>query len=204
MITFILIIFLSFVFSYLIGSIPTGFWFAKYFFNIDITENGSQNIGATNVARVLGSKKYFFLIFFLDFIKAFLCLFLMKNILIYFLHTNIENILIFNAIVLLVGNAYSVFLSFKGGKGVATTLGILLFLFPVKLFAIFICCWILILLLAKRVDLASLFSTYLITIVYWIFLFYFSDSTNYLFFLLFLCFWITFRHKENIKSFLFK
>ncbi|MBD3231257.1 glycerol-3-phosphate acyltransferase [Candidatus Dependentiae bacterium] len=190
----------SFIFSYLIGSIPTGYWFAKYFFGIDVTRNGSGNIGATNIARVLGNKKYFFLIFFIDFLKAFFCLGIMNLFLKNFFWT-IQNFneafLILWSIFLLIGNAYSIFLNFKGGKGVATTLGILVYLFPINVFLIFFVCWIIILFWAKRVDLASLFSIYII------FIFYFSlfnYSINCLFFLLFICCWITFRHKENIKK----
>ena len=57
--------------AYLVGSIPTGYLFAKYFFDCDITQEGSGNIGATNIGRVLGRRKYFFLIFFLDSFKAY-------------------------------------------------------------------------------------------------------------------------------------
>ena len=55
----VILIFLFFC-AYFVGGIPSGYWFAKYFFGVDITKKGSKNIGATNVARVLGSKRYFF------------------------------------------------------------------------------------------------------------------------------------------------
>lgn len=186
--------FFEFVFlfiSYFIGAIPTGFWFCKVFFNIDITKHGSKNIGATNVARVLGSKKYFFLIFFLDFLKAFFTLFFISYFSVH---------LFFMAALLLIGNAYSIFLRFKGGKGVATLLGILVF-FDIKLFLIFICMWAMILFLAKRVDIASLCSCYLVTfLVYPVFLF---ETIQFFFFLLFVSLWITFRHRKNIVNLLY-
>ena len=53
---------ISYVVPYLVGAIPSGYWYCKYFHGIDITNHGSGNIGATNVSRTLGSKKLFFLI----------------------------------------------------------------------------------------------------------------------------------------------
>ena len=199
-------------FSYLVGAIPTGYWFAKYCFCVDVTESGSGNIGATNVARVLGNKKYFFLIFFLDFLKAFFALFLIKKICNFsylilpkdyfelWLKPSIFDILFYSSIFLLIGNAYSIFLKFKGGKGVATALGILAFLGPLKLFLMFLSCWGLILVISRRVDIASLISTYFITFVY----LFFPDPQNFFLFLLFLCIWLTFRHKSNIKALIIK
>jgi glycerol-3-phosphate acyltransferase PlsY len=173
--------------SYFIGSIPTGYWFCKFFFNLDITRHGSKNIGATNVARILGSKKYFFLIFFLDFFKAFVVLWCASCVCV--------NIF-FPAIGLLLGNAYSIFLKLKGGKGVATLLGILAFL-DLKLFLIFVIIWLSILFLTKWVAGASILACYLVTLTsYFI-------AYQIFFFLLFGSVWITFRHKENIVRFIY-
>jgi len=178
--------------SYLIGAIPTGYWFCKFFFNIDITKYGSKNIGATNVSRVLGSKKFFFLIFFLDFLKAFFTLFLVSYFSVH---------LFIMAALLLIGNAYSIFLRFKGGKGVATLLGILAF-FDVKLFLIFVCIWGVLLFVVKRVDIASLCSCYMITFfVYPMFLF---ETIQFFYFLLFISLWVSFRHRKNIVNFLWR
>jgi len=199
---------------YLIGSIPTGYWFAKYLFNIDVTKHGSGNIGATNVARVLGSKKYFFLIFFIDFLKAFLSLFFVKL----FFHQDLS-FFIAASICLLLGNSFSVFLKFKGGKGVATTLGILAFLLSIKFFIFFIVCWAIVLFFAKRVGVASLLAIYLTTIFFYLywklsgFVWFDRLTTNgwvnfsmgsnnhiLLYFLIFLCLWLTFSHRNNLKS----
>jgi glycerol-3-phosphate acyltransferase PlsY len=177
---------LVFLISYLIGSIPTGYWFCKFFFNLDITKHGSKNIGATNVARVLGFKTYFFLIFLLDFFKAFVVLwgagYFVKNLFIV-------------AVVLLIGNAYSVFLKFRGGKGVATLLGILAFL-DVTLFLIFVITWLLILFLTKWVAVASMLACYVVTLISYVIVY------HMFFFLLFISVWIMFRHKENIMKFI--
>ena len=93
-----LVLFISCLISYLVGSVPTGYWFAKHFFNIDITERGSGNIGATNIGRVFG-KKYFALIFLIDFLKAFISLYLPCMIAgwIGFEHACVQKLLIFNA-----------------------------------------------------------------------------------------------------------
>ncbi len=162
-------------------------------------QHGSGNIGATNVARVLGSKKYFFLIFFLDFLKAFLSLNFFK----YFFQNYFGTNLLFAAgIVLLLGNSHSVFLKFKGGKGVATTFGILAFFLPVGWFLFFVGCWGFIFIFLKRVDVASLVSLYLVTLFSSIYyLFFVKNNFILLYFLIFICSWVTLRHKSNIKNF---
>ncbi len=197
-----LILSLSFIISYIIGSIPTGYWFTKYLFGIDITKSGSKSIGATNVARILKDKKYFLIIFFLDFFKAVLCLFFLTFLLSnYFQPVLLANFLILNAIILLVGNSYSIFVNFKGGKGVATTLAIILFFYSFKLFLIFIGFWAIVLFYTKKIFIASLFAMYLVTCLYF---FFFFESHLALLFLFFLSLWLTFRHITNIKKILIK
>lgn len=189
----------SFIFSYLVGAIPTGYWFTKFISGKDITKLGSKNIGATNVARVLNNKAYFFVIFFKDFAKTILGLSLVAYTLIKFFDPIvIPNILILNAIIMLVGNSFSIFINFKGGKGVATIFGIILFFFPYTLFFITLGLWIIFLLFFKQAFIASLLSIYLITLVYLLFFY-----QNYLgiMLLLFLSTWTTLRHKDNIKNF---
>ena len=102
-------------------------------------------------------------------------------------------------IALLLGNAYSIFLKFKGGKGVATTAGILACLFPFKLLLIFACVWVLVLVITRKPFISSLVAIYLSCVVYY---FVFLDITNiYLFyFLIFVCGWLTFRHRSNFKQ----
>ncbi len=179
--------------SYFVGSIPTGYWFAKYMFGVDVTKKGSGNIGATNVARVLGDKRFFFVIFFLDFLKAAGFLWICKYFAIDFLGLDFLFII---AVGLLVGNAYSIFLRFSGGKGVATALGVLAVLYSAKFIIIFLIIWLFVLVVAKSVDVASLVS-FLFLLFFSCFVFAFS-STNLLF-LIFVNLWIWFRHRENIK-----
>ncbi len=177
--------------AYIVGSIPTGYWFAKYFYDIDITEHGSGNIGATNVARILG-KRYFGLILFLDAFKAAITLLFIKNYI-----TTELNYLLMVAIALLIGNAYSVFLDFRGGKGVATTFGILVTLAPVYLTYYFFISWASTYLIVRRADVASLFSIVLITFLYSL---YPQLSYELFLFFMFLSGWIIFRHKNNILT----
>ncbi|MCK4265308.1 glycerol-3-phosphate acyltransferase [Candidatus Babeliales bacterium] len=181
-----------FVCAYVVGSIPSGYWISRYFFNIDITQQGSKNIGATNVSRFLG-KKYFFIIFFLDMFKASLFLLFCKFLKIDCL------VLLLLAVVFLIGNSCSIFLNFRGGKGVATTAGLLLVLASNQVIMCFLILWIILLFLSKRVDVASLSAILLTTLFY----FFFHDSIQYdfLYFLIFLTCWIFFRHKNNLNGF---
>ncbi len=177
--------YIAVIFAYIVGSIPTGYWFAKYFFNLDITKYGSGNIGATNIARVLG-KQYFLLIFLIDMFKAFLAL----NI---FQYLGINDILLLS-IVLLIGNAYSIFMSFSGGKGVSTAIGILIAIAPISVSIFFLCSWLSVLMFVRRIDIASICAVLFTTILYG----FAYVEYEFLIFLMFLTIWIIFRHKDNL------
>ncbi len=204
MLSFLVLIsvFISCLFSYLVGAIPTGYWFAKYFFNIDITEHGSGNIGASNIGRVLG-KKYFVLVFLIDFLKAFISLYIVALFILVMVPFScgfccVQKIFVLNFLALLIGNAYSIFINFKGGKGVATTAGILAWIFPFKFFIIFCCLWLLVLGFLRKPFLASLLAAYLSCFIFY---FFFLDNKNIhlFYFLIFLSIWLTFRHRLNFK-----
>lgn len=189
------------ILAYFIGSIPSGYLFAKYFFGIDIQKHGSGNIGATNVARVLGSKKYFLLIFLIDFFKAYLWMFFSKNILVNF-NCEIYYSLIFIAISLLLGNAFSIFLKFSGGKGVSTLFGIICFISPLIIKLSFFIMWLIILLLFKRSDLASLGSTSLILLISCVIKLFVSELYPPLTFYIFVFLFLAFLHRKNLKKLL--
>lgn len=177
------IFFLS-IAAYLVGAIPSGYWFAKGFFGVDVTKNGSGTIGATNVARVLGNKGYFFLIFLIDFFKAFIFLYLNRMW--------PQEILFLFAGLLLVGNGYSIFIRFHGGKGVATLLGIVAVLLP-QLLISFFAVGLVILGVTRRVAPASQGGTVALLISYC----FFTPRIDYwtVGFLLFLVGWVFWRHK---------
>ena len=102
--------------SYLVGSIPTGYWIVKFYSGIDLSTVGSKNIGATNAARVLKNGiMWFFVILLIDALKAYLVLYFFDHILtLYSPATNTNNLLIIFAFSLLICNAHSVFLRLKG------------------------------------------------------------------------------------------
>jgi glycerol-3-phosphate acyltransferase PlsY len=183
------------ILAYLIGAIPTGYWFAKMFANVDVTKKGSGNIGATNVARVLGNKKYFVLIFSIDFLKSFGLIYLLRK----FIVQHMIFLLTF-AVFLLIGNAYSVFLKFRGGKGVATSVGILMALLPWQVFVAFLISWMGFIFIVRRVDVASLLSMVIATIVC---AFVTSLQSLFFIFMIFLNLWLWLRHRKNIKGLIF-
>ncbi len=182
---------------YLVGSIPTGYWICKYRFNIDITLLGSGNIGATNVARVLGDIRYFFLIFFIDSLKAFSALWIASFPLNH-LYNNAyaENLLLLGAAVLFLGNAHSIFLRFKGGKGVATLVVLISYLLPLWLLIPFLLVWLVVLSVTRTMYLASLSGAFVMVSVYWLYYFHPTNLLAYLLALLFI--FLVIRHKRNI------
>jgi glycerol-3-phosphate acyltransferase PlsY len=122
---------ISLLTAYLLGSIPSSVWVGKFMFGIDVREHGSGNAGATNTFRVLG-KKPGFIVLFLDFLKGFLAASLPiwlfswvkpnSNLLI--------NLQILHGMLAVIGHIYPVFAQFKGGKGIATLLGLAVSLSP--------------------------------------------------------------------------
>ena len=140
--------------AYTIGSLPIGFWIAQARGVSDIRQHGSGNIGATNVARTLGSR-YFVIVFLLDCLKAATFLWLLSY------YSFDYSILLLSSVFLLLGNGFSVFLHGSGGKGVATTVGILLGLNP-TLALIFCSVWILIVILTRTAGIASVIACLLL------------------------------------------
>ena len=109
--------------SYLLGSIPNGLWLGKAIWHTDLREHGSHNIGATNAWRTLG-KPAGISIFLLDFVKGALSVYLGS------LLVGTPVFMIVCGILAIVGHSCSLFLKFKGGKGVATGLGVMVMLMP--------------------------------------------------------------------------
>ena len=147
--TFFQILFL--ILSYLVGSIPTGYLIGKAK-GVDITKQGSNNIGATNTARVLG-KKFFLLVTFLDAIKGFIFVFLFRyNIL---PHEWCLLSPILYGLFAVLGHVFSIFLKFKGGKAVATGAGVALGYSPI-ICLVGILAFILVYFITKIVSLGSI------------------------------------------------
>ncbi len=180
------------VISFCIGGIPFGYVIAKIK-GIDIRQHGSGNIGATNVYRILG-KKYGALTLFLDLSKGVFSVLLAE-----ILFKNDMFVIYISAIFAVLGHDFSIFLRFKGGKGVATTYGVVLPISLVpSLIGMFI--WIVILMKTKYSSLAALSSFIVATVVCFLLSSY--RYNRYLF--VFLLILMLFKHRENIKRFYLK
>lgn len=185
--------------AYLIGSIPTSFIFAKAFKKIDITKHGSGNVGATNVFRVVG-KAPAIIVLVLDILKGVACVSLLP--LVFFNNTigvslGLELYRILLGVCAIGGHVWSVFLRFKGGKGVATTAGVLAIIAPKALIACVIV-WILVFAVFRIVSVASLAASVFLPV----FAIVFNQSIYVVFFSVLLCVMGTYKHKSNIKRLL--
>jgi len=153
--------------SYLIGAIPVGFLIVKAIRATDIRKVGSGNIGATNVARVLG-RKWFFIVFLLDVLKGFLpCLFagMMAN---HAWRDPAPLAVVLCGLLAVVGHNWPVYLRFRGGKGVATSCGVCLYLFPVALLG-GIVVWGIVAWIWRYVSLASISCALAVAALVWVF-----------------------------------
>ena len=138
-----------FAVSYLVGSLPFSYLFAKLVKGVDITKVGSRNMGATNVLRTAGPVAAVFA-FAGDFLKAVLLLIVLTR---FFPDISREAVLV-AAVAVVLGHDFSVLAGFKGGKGVATTFGVVLVLsWPVALVEFGV--WVLVMALRTTVSLAS-------------------------------------------------
>ena len=177
-------LFLIILISYLFGSIPFGLLLTKIFLKKDIREIGSGNIGATNVLRS-GNKILGYSTLVLDILKAVLPILYVK----FFMN----DYLYISALSIFIGHVFPIWLKFKGGKGVASYLGILccLDIFSALIFGVV---WISIFILFKFSSLSSLLASLTIPIFQF---FYNSNSDYYFYFMMFIL--IFFTHRENIK-----
>jgi len=142
------VIFIGFI-SYLLGSIPFGFILTKIFLKKDIRDIGSGNIGATNILRT-GNKTIGYGTLFLDVIKAVLP--------IIFIKINYPEYIFLASICVFIGHVFPLWLKFKGGKGVATYVGIL-FSINFILGLVFVCVWLTVFIISKYSSLSSLFGS---------------------------------------------
>lgn len=147
------------ILSYLIGSIPTGYLIGLSK-GVDIRNKGSNNIGATNTARVLG-KKYFLLVTFLDALKGFIFVFLFRfNILPY--EWCLLSPIVYGLAAVL-GHVFPIFLKFKGGKAVATGTGVILGYSPLICLTGIIA-FLIVYFITKIVSIGSIIGTFTILI----------------------------------------
>tara|TARA_Y100000590_G_scaffold146206_1_gene168045 strand:- start:781 stop:1359 length:579 start_codon:yes stop_codon:yes gene_type:complete len=177
-------LFLSIFISYLMGSIPFGFLLTKFFLKKDLRNIGSGNIGATNALRT-GNKLIAYLTLSLDILKAIIPVIITK---LYY-----EDYIYISALSVFIGHVFPVWLKFKGGKGVATYLGIL-FCLNVYLGMIFIISWLIIFFLFKYSSLSSILSS--LTIPFYTLI---NNNFDNKYFYVIMFILIFYTHRENVK-----
>ena len=171
------------VISYFLGSIPFGLILTKLFLKKDIREIGSGNIGATNVLRS-GNKLIGYLTLVLDILKAIIPVIYIKF--------NHPELIYISSLSVFLGHVFPLWLKFKGGKGVATYVGIL---FSINLIYGFIFCisWLLTFFLSKYSSFSSLIASLIVPI----YLFFVNGEQIIFYIILFVL--IFYTHRENIK-----
>ena len=181
--------------AYLIGSIPTALIISKKFFGIDIRDYGSGNMGATNAFRVMGPK-FGTIIMVLDILKGMMAVGLFY-FLPYYLTNELErtNFMMGLGLSAVIGHIFPVFANFKGGKGVATLLGMLIAVQPV----VACCCvavFVLVLYLTRYVSLSSILGAIMLPVsVLWI---WNEHELSYRIFALIVAFIVIITHQKNI------
>jgi len=176
------------IICYVLGSIPFGYIVGKLFKKMDIREYGSGNIGATNAFRILGPSLAS-LVVIGDIGKGILSIYLVQ-------YLNIDNLLILTiaGLAVICGHDWSLFLGFKGGKGIATTFGVIFVFNPIISFLGLIV-WGVVVIATRYVSLASIFAV----ISFFILTILFKQPYEYILFSAIILVLGIFNHKENIK-----
>jgi glycerol-3-phosphate acyltransferase PlsY len=169
--------------SYLLGSIPFGFILTKIFLKKDIRDIGSGNIGATNALRT-GNKSLGYATLTLDITKAVLPVLFVKF--------NYPDYVYIASLSTFLGHVFPIWLKFKGGKGVATYVGIL-FSINLNLGSIFIVSWAITFLISKYSSLSSLVASLIVPL----YLIFFKSYDSIFFIIMFVL--IFYTHRENVK-----
>ncbi|MEM7183659.1 MAG: glycerol-3-phosphate 1-O-acyltransferase PlsY [Spirochaetota bacterium] len=190
------------VVCFLLGAIPFAYIIPKLSKGIDIRTLGSKNPGATNVRRILGWK-YGIVVLFLDALKGFLALYCIRF---FFPHEPIDsakNIQLLGGLCSVLGHTYSPFLLFRGGKGVATSLGVFLYLAPYSsILAILV--FFLSLSISRIVSVGTIVAMFFLPCIYYTLsyleMIHFSPLLLSIMILIF--FLILIRHRSNIKRIL--
>ena len=191
--------FILIIFSYLIGSIPTAVWISKYFFNIDIRDYGSGNSGATNTFRVLG-KKWGTIVMSVDILKGVIATSLYLLIPHYSINElHRTNFMIGLGLASVIGHVFPIWANFKGGKGVATLLGMALAIQP----AVAACCigvFLIVLYLTRFVSLSSILAG--ISFMIFILFIFNAHEPYYRAFAIVVALTVVLTHQKNISKLL--
>ena len=184
--------------SYFLGSIPTAYIFGKLYKGIDIREHGSKNVGATNVFRTLG-KVPGSIVLTLDILKGVVAVVAVS----YFIQVDQVVFYILFGVAAVCGHNWTVFLNFKGGKGVATSLGVLIGL-TIKIaslrlvLAFVVLIWTTVFLSTGYVSLASMIAVVFLPLLMLIF----TQSLALIILGIVFCIFVVLRHRPNIQRLL--
>ena len=180
----------GFLLGYVFGSIPCGLWLVKAFHGIDLRNYGSGNIGTTNVFRTVGPKTAAAVLAG-DMLKGIVALYIISKF------SADPVIVAVTALGALLGHNYSLFLGFKGGKGVATGLGLFLYMLPWGA-AAGLGVWIIIVLITRYVSLGSVIAALAAASAGW----YLNYPVPFAVFGTLACLFVIIRHKDNIRRLL--
>ncbi|MDA9881326.1 MAG: glycerol-3-phosphate 1-O-acyltransferase PlsY [Crocinitomicaceae bacterium] len=187
--------------AYLLGSIPTAIWLGKAKYGIDVREHGSNNAGATNTFRVLG-KKPGVVVLFIDILKGFIAVFLPFIFGIGEWGSNhLIEVQLVAALCAVSGHVLPIFANFRGGKGVATSLGVIVGVHPIAA-GICVAVFLIVFVISKYVSLGAMIAACCFPILL---AFYFKvDSVWLLSFSVLLSAVVVYVHKKNIGRLLRK
>ena len=178
---------LTVVLAYLIGSIPSGLILGKLFWHTDLREHGSHNIGATNAWRTLG-KRAGIAVFIADSIKG------QAGVVLGLLLAGMPLAAVLGGLFAIIGHSFSLFLRFHGGKGVATSLGVLTMMMGNVTLIVF-AIWFAIVYLTRYVSLGSVVAAFLTPVLAALF----AYPVEYIVFSVIAAVLVIVRHRENIK-----
>ncbi len=184
--------------AYLLGSIPSAVWIGKYFYHTDVREFGSGNAGATNVFRVLG-KKAGIPVLIIDVLKGFaaVCISYASDYSV--ASEQFINLQLVLGIASLVGHIFPIFASFRGGKGIATLLGIILAILPFAAL-ISIAIFITVLLISKYVSLSSMAAAVAFPII--VIIIFKTTTPSLIIFSILIAIMVLITHQKNIERLL--
>ncbi len=181
---------IAIILAYFAGSVPTGLWVGRYFRGLDIRNSGSGNLGATNAFRVLG-KGLGFTVLLVDVLKGMLPVLLFPGLVGLESATPGQEMVIGGSAI--AGHVLSVFVNFKGGKGVATALGVFLAIAPMEM-TVILAIGIVLIAVTGYVSLASLVGATLLPI----FLFATGRPTTVLVVGIAIAVIVIYRHRSNL------
>lgn len=184
--------------AYFLGSIPTAVWVGRAKYDLDVREHGSKNAGATNTFRVLG-KKAGRVVLSIDILKGMLAVLLPFFVLpLPFSSPHLTHIQLVASFMAVLGHVFPIFAGFKGGKGVATSLGVIVGLQPLAA-AICLIVFLIVFISTQYVSLGSISAAVVFCCCLWLF----PINTYALpIFGSLLAFIVIFAHRKNIKRLL--